>query len=132
MDGSGLYDLSSYRLSAILEARSAWSSNLLSSNLSLAWNSQAQFRSNVDPDPLHVTVPQRDAWEIQDARYRYERLTGTFKVTSSPLQDLWLLAPTSLSYTLVGYLYNTSYREDSSARIPGLRRDGAGVDHRMR
>ncbi len=118
VENSGLYDLSSYRLAATVDARSSWASDLLASSLSLAWNSQAQVRSNIDPDIVHVTAAQRDAWEVQDARYRYERVTGTLKLTSFPLRDVWLLASTSLSYTLTGYLYNTVYREGSAPGSP--------------
>jgi len=118
VENSGLYDLFSYRLAATMDARSSWASDFFASSLSLAWNSQAQVRSNIDPDIVHVTAAQREAWEVQDARYRYERVTGTVKLTSFPLRDIWLLAPTSLSYTLTGYLYNTVYREGSAPGSP--------------
>ena len=118
VENKGLYDLSSYRLAANLEARTSWAADLLSSSFTLAWNSQAQVRSDIDPDPSRVSIAQRDAWEVQDARYRYERVTGTFRLTSFPLRDIWILAPTSLSYTLTGYLYNTVYREGSAPGFP--------------
>jgi len=114
----GLYDLAGYRLAASLDARTSWASDVLSSSLTLAWNSQAQVRSGIDPDITHVSAAQRDAWAVQDARYRYERVTGTLKLTSFPLREIWLLAPTSLSYTLTGYLYNTVYREGSAPGVP--------------
>lgn len=114
----GLYDLTGYRLAASLDARMSWASDLLASSLTLGWNSQAQVRTGIDPDITHVTAAQRDAWAVQDARYRYERVTGTLKLTSFPLREVWLLAPTSLSYTLTGYLYNTVYREGSVPGVP--------------
>lgn len=118
VENRGLYDLSSYRLAATLDARAAWASDLVSSNLTLAWNSQAQIRSAVDPDPARVSVAQREAWEVQDARYRYERVTGTLRLSAFPLRDVWILAPTSLSYNLTGYLFNTVYREGSAPGTP--------------
>ncbi len=116
VENDGLYDLASYRLAASLDARTSWASDLVSTALSLAWNSQAQIRSGIDPDITRVSDAQRDAWAVQDARYRYERVTGTLKVTSFPLRNVWILAPTSLSYSLTGYLYTTVYREGS---VPG-------------
>lgn len=114
VENDGLYDLSSYRLAASLDARTSLASDLVASSLTLAWNSQAQVRTGIDPDITRVSDAQRDAWEVQDARYRYERVTGTLKLTSFPLREVWLLAPTSLSYILTGYLYNTAYREGSA------------------
>ena len=118
VENEGLYDLSSYRLAASLDARTSWASDLVSSSLSLAWNSQAQVRSSIDPDLGRVSIAQREAWEVQDARYRYERVTGSLRLTVFPLRDLWILAPTSLSYTLTGNLFNTVYREGSAPGTP--------------
>lgn len=113
----GLYDLASYKLSAAVTAKASWDKSLLSSSLVLGWVSQAQSRSNIDEDASHVSTSQRESWAEQDAQYRYERLTGTFKLSSSPFQNVWLFSPTSLSYTLSSYLYNTEY-EDGSAITP--------------
>ncbi len=113
VDNEGLYDLASYKLSASLETKVSWASSLLSSSFALGWMSQAQSRLNIDEDPSHVSDTQRESWEVQDARYRYERLTGTLRVSSSPFQDDWFWSPTNLSYTMVGYLFSTAYREGS-------------------
>jgi len=128
VNGEGLYDLASYKLSATLETKASWAASLLSSSFALGWTSQAQARSNIDSDTSHVSDTQRDSWEIQDARYRYERLTGSFKISSFPLQDFWLWSPTALSYTVVGYLYNTSYQEDSIANYGSPVYDVTGLD----
>lgn len=128
VDGGGLYDLATYSLSATLEAKAAWASNLLASSFLLSWTSQAQFRSRIDSDITHVSDAQADAWELQDARYRYERLTGTLKLSSSPFQDVWFFSPTSLSYTVVGYLYGTSYQEDSITNFGAPIYDVTGLE----
>ncbi|HSV56371.1 MAG TPA: hypothetical protein VLH39_04600, partial [Magnetospirillaceae bacterium] len=112
IDGQGLYDLFSYRLTGSLEARSSWASDLLTTSLALTWNSQAQVRTDIDMD--RVTAAQRNTWEVRDARFRFERATGTLRLGGSPFRDLWLLAPTSFSYTLTGFLYSTAYREGSA------------------
>ena len=109
----GLYDLASYKVSGSLETKASWASSLVSSSFALGWTSQAQSRLNIDEDTSHVSSSQRSSWELTDAQYRYERLIGTLKLSSSPFKDLWLWSPTALSYTMVGYLLNTTYQSDS-------------------
>jgi hypothetical protein len=100
-----LYELRSLRSTGSLALTANAYGGLISLNMGLAGLSQYQER----PIANTTSTSLLDSWLLQDSRYRTDKLSGTMKLTGSPLQDSWLWSPTSLSYNLNATLYEYAF-----------------------
>lgn len=103
VDWDPLYELYSLRLAGNVTADAALLQGLLGARLALSGTTQVQERPVVNDPSLEA------AWRLQDAQYRADRLGGTAELTLSPFIDSWLLAPTTLRYSLNAALYEYSF-----------------------
>ncbi len=116
VDWKALYETRSLRNAGTLTLSAALYEGLLGLSAGLSAASQAQDRPTVSTDEAYASRSLRETWARQDAQYRNDKVTGTLKLTSSPFQDVWFLAPTSLSYSLSSLLYEYAFdRMDPSA-----------------
>lgn len=100
-----LYELRSLRTTGSLNLTANSYGGLLGFNAGLSGLSQYQER------PIANATSQSlvDSWQLQDARYRTDKLSSTLRLTGAPFQDSWLWAPTSLSYNLNTTLYEYAF-----------------------
>jgi len=109
VDWKALYETRSLRNAGSLNLTSSIYEGLVGLSLGLAASSQFQDRPKVSDDIAHAPRSLRETWAKQDAQYRNDKVSGTLKLTSSPFQDLWLFAPTTLSYSLGSLFYEYAF-----------------------
>ncbi|MBU0934504.1 MAG: hypothetical protein KKC64_02695, partial [Spirochaetes bacterium] len=106
VDWSLQYGLQSTKLSGSTALTVALYDALFKADASLSASASYQRRPTQDSE---VSETIASAWKTQDAQARYDLVSGSLRLTSSPLQDFWLLAPSSLSWSLGAALYNYKF-----------------------
>lgn len=101
-----LYDLQSYHLAASLASSYAAPNGAFSGSFSMGWVSQDQTRTTTDNAAYASLV---SSYRLADNEYRLSKLTSSLKLTTKPFADFWLLSPSTLGYTLEGYLFEYAY-----------------------
>lgn len=114
VDWSVLYELQNLSLTGGTNLALTVFDNLLSTTIDLSGSTAYQARPRYTEDTAYVSAALLAAWRLQDAQYRRDSLSGNLTMTSSPLQDFWLLAPTALTWKLQAALYDYRYLEMAS------------------
>lgn len=117
IDWSALYETRSIRNAGALNLNGALYEGLLAVSAGLTASTQFQDRPQVSDDPGYVSESLLATWARQDAQYRNDKLSGTFKVTSSPFQDVWLWSPTNLGYSLSSSLYERAFKSMDASNL---------------
>lgn len=111
VDWSALYETRTARAAGSVSLTGAAYDGLLAMTLGLSASSQAQDRPSISSDAAYASDSLRTTWAKQDAQYRNDKLSAQLKLTSSPFQDLWLWAPTTVAYSLSSTLYEYAFKE---------------------
>ena len=109
VDWSALYETRTVRNAGALTFTGALYEGLLGMSATLSASSQAQDRPRSSDDPAYASDSLLATWAAQDAQYRNDKVSATFKLTSSPFQDYWLWSPTSVGYNLSTLLYERAF-----------------------
>lgn len=104
VDWDPLFELYNLRLAGNVTANASLFDGLLGARLALNGTTQVQERPVANEPSLET------AWRLQDAQFRADRLGGTAELTFSPFLDSWLLAATTIRYSLDAALYDYSFR----------------------
>jgi hypothetical protein len=107
VDWSALYETRTVRNAGTLTFTGALYEGLLGVSAGVSASSQGQDRPRASDDPDYASL--LPTWAAQDAQYRNDKVSATFKLTSSPLQDYWLWSPTSVGYNLSTLLYERAF-----------------------
>lgn len=109
VDWKALYETRSLRNAGSLTLSAALYEGLLGLSAGLSAASQTQDRPTVSTDEAYASKSLRETWARQDAQYRNDKVSANLKLTSAPFQDVWFLAPTSISYSLSSLLYEYAF-----------------------
>lgn len=104
VDWEPLFELFNLRLAGNVTANASLFEGLLGARLALNGTTQVQERPVANEPSLEA------AWRLQDAQFRADRLGGTAELTLSPFVDSWLLAATTIRYSLDAALYDYSFQ----------------------
>lgn len=104
VDWEPLFVLYNLRLAGNVTANASLFEGLIGARFALNGTTQVQERPVANEPSLEA------AWRLQDAQYRADRLGGTAELTLSPFLDSWLLAATTVRYSLDAALYDYSFQ----------------------
>lgn len=105
VDLAPLYELVTARVSGALNLSADVYGGLAGGKLSLSGSSSFQERPVADTADATLL----DAWAVQDAQARADKLSGSLSLRASPFISSWLWSATSLRYALDGVLYEYAY-----------------------
>lgn len=103
------YELRSFRAVGGLSLGANFLGGFLDARLNLNGSTQAQWHANASDDAAWVSAADLARWELEDARYRGDKLGATLSLKALPLVSSWLWGASSLAYTLDGTLYDYAF-----------------------
>ncbi len=109
LDWQLLYETQASNVSGNLTLNAAFFDSLARLSITTSASTRRQIRPIVLEDPLYVSSTLLDTWKRQDAQVRADSISTTIAVSSSPFQDIWFFAPTTLSWNIALPLYDYSF-----------------------
>ncbi len=117
VDFQKLYELISYGISANIQPNFKFFNSLFTINSTLAGSAKFQVRPSYINDPLYVTPVMLEAWQRQDAQYRYDTITGKLGIVINPFINNELFSPIQFSWNYDTLLYEYKFKT-ISAGVP--------------
>ncbi len=109
LNWQALYETRSGNISGSMTLNASLLDSLAKLTAVVNASSRGQDRPIVLSDTAYVSQTLLDTWKRQDAQARADKISGTLGLSSSPLQDFWFFAPTTLSWNLEMPLYDYTF-----------------------
>lgn len=109
IDWALFYETRSLRNASTLNFSGNAFGSLLNTRTTLTATNQFMFRPNLTDDENVLSQALKETLAKQDAQYRNDKISGSFNLDTYPLQDIWLFAPSKISYKFSTLLYEYAF-----------------------
>ncbi len=113
VDFQKLYEVISYGISANIQPIFKFFNSLITANSTIAGSAKFQIRPSYLTDPLYVTPVMLEAWQRQDAQYRYDTITAKLGIAVNPFITNDFLSPILVAWNYDVMLYEYKFKSIS-------------------